>query len=120
KAAPRHQWEAHVTWDELDKALRPLLGARPDEVRITHKSATGRAAKVALAGGGKKKTITGADLRRLVGYTRLWSTMITAVEATKGGVTFRGRGAGHGVGMCQWGAKGMAEAGKTAEEILER
>jgi stage II sporulation protein D len=30
-----------------------------------------------------------------------------------------GRGFGHGVGMCQWGAHGMAEAGHTYVEILE-
>jgi len=31
---------------------------------------------------------------------------------------FTGRGYGHGVGMSQWGAQGMALAGKSAEEIL--
>ena len=30
-----------------------------------------------------------------------------------------GRGYGHGVGMCQWGAKGMAEQGYSARQILE-
>src|SRR5439155_345862 len=29
------------------------------------------------------------------------------------------RGYGHGVGMCQWGAKGMAEQGYSARKILE-
>jgi stage II sporulation protein D len=32
---------------------------------------------------------------------------------------FTGRGYGHGVGMSQWGAQGMALAGKSAEEILK-
>ena len=32
--------------------------------------------------------------------------------------TFEGGGFGHGVGMSQWGAKAMADAGKTAPEIL--
>jgi len=31
---------------------------------------------------------------------------------------FRGAGFGHGVGMCQLGAIGMAEAGKTHDVIL--
>ncbi len=35
------------------------------------------------------------------------------------GVALYGGGNGHGVGMSQYGAKGMAEDGKTAEEILE-
>lgn len=31
---------------------------------------------------------------------------------------FQGRGHGHGIGLCQWGARGRAFAGQTAEEIL--
>ena len=33
--------------------------------------------------------------------------------------TFEGRGFGHGLGMSQYGAKGMAEAGNNYKEILE-
>jgi stage II sporulation protein D len=31
---------------------------------------------------------------------------------------FQGAGHGHGIGLCQWGAKGRAENGQTAQEIL--
>ena len=34
------------------------------------------------------------------------------------GYTFNGGGYGHGVGMSQYGAKGMAEIGHTFDEIL--
>jgi len=34
-------------------------------------------------------------------------------------VTFFGQGHGHGVGMSQWGARGMAQKGYTYEEILQ-
>ena len=40
------------------------------------------------------------------------------VEESSSAWTFIGAGWGHGVGMCQWGARGMAEAGKTYREIL--
>lgn len=33
--------------------------------------------------------------------------------------SIRSKGAGHGVGMCQWGAKGLAEKGKRFDEILK-
>ena len=33
--------------------------------------------------------------------------------------TFRGRGWGHGVGLCQVGAYGMARAGRSFEQILK-
>ena len=38
---------------------------------------------------------------------------------TAGVVTFTGKGNGHSVGMSQYGAKGMAEAGYTFEDILK-
>ena len=34
-------------------------------------------------------------------------------------ILFRGRGVGHGVGLSQWGAQGMALAGKSYEDILK-
>jgi stage II sporulation protein D len=53
----------------------------------------------------------------VLGYKVLPSTMFE-VKATTAGWTFNGHGLGHGVGMCQWGARGRAEAGQTAEQIL--
>lgn len=57
-------------------------------------------------------------VRQAVGYGVLYSEHFTA--RTKGRtVRFDGSGFGHGVGMCQWGARGMALAGKNHVEILE-
>ncbi len=49
-----------------------------------------------------------------------WPTpeLPTAVTTLDSHVTFYGQGYGHGVGMSQYGAKGRAEAGQTAEQIL--
>lgn len=47
--------------------------------------------------------------------TPVWPTTVTPVA---GSVTFYGKGYGHGVGMSQYGAKGRAAAGQTAEQIL--
>ena len=41
-----------------------------------------------------------------------------AIEKSGNDFVFYGRGWGHGVGMCQWGAMAMAEQGYTAEKIL--
>jgi stage II sporulation protein D len=35
-------------------------------------------------------------------------------------LVFEGTGAGHGVGLCQWCAKGRAAGGETAAQILAR
>lgn len=55
--------------------------------------------------------------RTLRGHTGLLSTKFT-VRAEGASIVFDGHGWGHGVGMCQWGARGMAEAQKNCEEIL--
>ncbi|MBR2209072.1 MAG: SpoIID/LytB domain-containing protein [Synergistaceae bacterium] len=41
-----------------------------------------------------------------------------SIEKVGNEFVFYGRGWGHGVGMCQWGAMAMAEQGWTAEKIL--
>ena len=50
----------------------------------------------------------------------LRSTWFDVVEAPPeaDGLRLAGRGYGHGVGMCQWGAIGRARAGQGYEEIL--
>jgi len=45
--------------------------------------------------------------------------LIDSIEKTGDKLIFRGRGFGHGVGMSQWGARKMADDGKSAEEIIE-
>ena len=58
------------------------------------------------------------DLRRLIGYDALKSTLFVPV-AQDGVVRFEGRGWGHGVGLSQFGAKGMADRGYTYPQILD-
>ena len=56
-------------------------------------------------------------MRKAVGYTELMSSRFTA--RTRGGtVEVTGRGFGHGVGMCQWGAHGLSVEGRNYREIL--
>lgn len=67
---------------------------------------------------GSKRELTPRSVREAIGYSALYSERFTA--ETKGNkVHFHGSGFGHGVGMCQWGARGMALAGKDHAEILE-
>jgi stage II sporulation protein D len=52
-----------------------------------------------------------------MGTGKLRSTFFSA-KVSGSDVVFSGNGWGHGVGLCQWGTKGMASAGYTAEFIL--
>ena len=59
-----------------------------------------------------------SDLRIALGSTKMRSTLITSLRAQEGKLVMAGTGYGHGVGMSQWGAYGMAQAGSTAVEIV--
>ena len=51
--------------------------------------------------------------------TMLPSAFFTLQEQENGRYEIMGGGLGHGIGMSQYGADGMARAGKTAAEILQ-
>jgi stage II sporulation protein D len=80
-----------------------------------------RLTKVRLVGStGRTDTLRGEDLRLALDPSgrKLQSTICQIVPWGNGWAFLSGRGWGHGVGMCQYGAEGMARLGKKAREIL--
>jgi stage II sporulation protein D len=69
---------------------------------------------------GKTDTLRAEDLRLAIDPTgrKIKSTICHVVTWGDGWAFLAGRGWGHGVGMCQCGAEGLARLGKNAEEIL--
>lgn len=70
-----------------------------------------------VSDGVKTLRIAGSTFRRTMPYGELYSPRFAATVAGNE-VRFAGRGSGHGVGMCQWGANGLGKAGRSALEIL--
>ena len=62
-------------------------------------------------------SMNAARLRISLGSTRMRSTLLTELTVEDGVVRMAGLGYGHGVGMSQWGARALAEAGWPAGEI---
>lgn len=120
KASKHYTWKKVIPRAELTDALaragqsvRELAG-----VVVSARTASGRAKEIALdLGGGRRMAMAASEFRLAVGPAKLPSVWFE-VRAVPGGYEFTGRGFGHGVGMCQWGAKGMAEASYSATEIL--
>ena len=80
-----------------------------------------RLTKIRLLGStGKSDFVRAEDLRLTIDPTgrKLRSTICTIMELHDKWAFLSGRGWGHGVGMCQCGAEGMARQGKTTEQIL--
>lgn len=82
-------------------------------VKVGQKGKSGRAVTLVVDG----TTVNAARLRISLGSTKMRSTLLTVLSAEDGIVRMSGRGYGHGVGLSQWGAYAMAQAGKSAEEI---
>ncbi len=69
---------------------------------------------------GTMKTVTGPQLRQILGYDTLRSTRVVLTRTPGGSYQFDGKGWGHGMGMSQDGAVAMAGAPyhKTCSQIL--
>ena len=70
-----------------------------------------------ITDGKKSLDVTGVELRERFPAATLRSPHFT-LSLEKDEVRAEGRGHGHGVGFCQWGARGQGLVGKTAHEIV--
>jgi stage II sporulation protein D len=91
-------------------ALTGALKAGKPPVEVISRTGTGRVKEVRVGG----QILTGREFRERLG---LRSTNFT-VSVEKGEVVIQTVGNGHGVGMSQYGANGMAREGKSFQEIL--
>ena len=119
--SPETYWRAPVPREDLALALARLgrdVG-RVGRVEVVARTPSGRAATVRIEGSKGRAEVRAAALRRVLGETRVRSTLFD-VRPTPDGVVFVGSGQGHGVGMSQWGARALAERGAGYRAILAR
>jgi stage II sporulation protein D len=115
-------WQVHKTKAELDAAFRPLAVGEFTDMRVLQRGPSERLINTEIAGSAGRRTVPALRLRTLLGLRdSLFSYDLERNAAgTIVGATFFGRGWGHGVGMCQVGAFGMALDGATHEQILKK
>ncbi|MFA7254519.1 MAG: SpoIID/LytB domain-containing protein [Candidatus Omnitrophota bacterium] len=119
--SPHYKWEAMVTpaliKEKLAKQEMPVqdvLGIRTDKI-----DKTGRAHKLVIQSTWAEKTVDADAFRVWVDPMRLKSNLITKIRINDAGAfVFKGKGWGHGVGMCQYGMKYLGEIGYGYQEIL--
>ncbi len=122
-----YRWEVGYSQEELsqlvDDNLHADLGLITDLIPL-RRGESGRISLLKIVGS-KQSIVVGKELeiRRTLSRSHLLSSNFT-VQRTEGDTpattrfTLRGRGWGHGVGLCQIGAANMASKGFTYEEIL--
>jgi stage II sporulation protein D len=127
-----YRWEGFWTPEQMAEDLARFLG-QPfppvERLEILELSPSGRVRRLLIEGGGRRLEVRGEQIRALLRLRSegqppraLLSTRFNLFPERQQGVIvgFRARGSGwgHGVGMCQFGAIGLARQGKTFQEIL--
>jgi stage II sporulation protein D len=107
--SPKFRTVVRMPIDEFADKLG-IDGRKADQIRILERTEGRRVAKIRIGG----VTFTGREVREKLG---LPSTGFT-IRADGGDAVITVTGHGHGVGMSQYGAQGMALAGYKAEDIL--
>jgi stage II sporulation protein D len=134
--SPRFSWTQTYDGAGLRAVMEKYLASytnapkanlgRITDVREHGRTASGRVAALTVQTESGSYTLRGNDIRFVLRDPKgaiLNSTLFTLTAATSGGevssLTVNGRGYGHGIGMCQWGAIGRARAGQDYRTILE-
>lgn len=128
----RYRWKERFSRAELREKLSKGLQGSPGQefrglsqllsVRVTQRGPQGRAEILEIRSPEKTYQVQGDAIRWLwsggkIGTGGLQSTLFY-IEEDKDGVTIVGGGWGHGVGLCQQGAAGRAEAGQSYQAII--
>ncbi len=114
KASPAYEWKARIPAARIAQALADKGVTQVNTIEPQDTGEDGYATTVLVNG---KVSVDANAFRLAVGAGELKSTRFT-VTRDGADFVFAGRGYGHGVGLCQWGAYGLAKAGRDWEQIL--
>lgn len=122
-ASPDYRWQVDVPMDAIANAfpqqLEPLGALQ--SVQVAGSDPSGRARAFELLAQRGSTFVRGNTFRLTVGARTIRSLLVTAMQVqaqAEPTVVIEGGGLGHGVGLCQWGARGMALAGAAVSDVL--
>lgn len=137
KSSKYHRWSYEWTYDDLNRMIKTYLPKELPEARncgnlkkikILKRTTSGRIAKLMIKTENGKYYVRGDRVRWVLRRKEnegliLYSANFEIEEEPQVGKSLRytakGKGWGHGVGMCQVGALGMARQGYKYEQILK-
>jgi stage II sporulation protein D len=118
--SPYYQWNKSFLMDAVQASFSKEGYAIGTIASVTpfRWTEAGRISQIRLLHSQGELIVKAEDLRRIMGYTELPSTRFR-IEKIGREMQIQGHGYGHGVGLCQWGAKEMAEMGYRYDKILK-
>ena len=120
-----YRWSTRLPGAMLTRSAARLGALGPvTEVRVTRRGRTGRVLTLEVIGTRGRQSVDGESaIRRLLGGVKSALFVITREGGSPQGEperwVIRGGGYGHGIGLCQHGAIGMATAGRPYKQILQ-
>ncbi|MEO8430377.1 MAG: SpoIID/LytB domain-containing protein [Acidobacteriota bacterium] len=115
------EWVRRVSGKELARRMAArVAGTEVREIAVLRRSSAGRVAEIQVTTDASLVVLKRFDLRQALELPELLFS-VQRVRGAQGEIefVFLGRGWGHGVGLCQNGAYGMALAGSTYDRILQ-
>lgn len=98
-------------YSDMDPDMKKIVGNKP-VVHILEKASSGRIEKIQI----NQHIYSGEAFRAALQLPSTW----IKVDVEPNGLMINSRGYGHGVGMCQYGANGMAQSGQKYLQILRK
>ncbi len=116
--SPHYEWKTELSLNEIKEILSRKYKSIDNIQKITFRKSNDRVVEVTIMHKNGTIKLSGNEFRMLFPSQKLKSTFFTAKRDNKI-LLISGHGWGHGVGMCQWGAKGRAESGIKYDDILK-
>lgn len=121
--SPWYSWSHGVALDAIQSAFGDALppGSDVTGISLDPPDRSGRPRFWNFEAGSQRIRVPAAKVRSAAGSRTLPSLRVRSVGFSPQApptVTIEGAGLGHGVGLCQWGARGMAAGGSDARAIL--
>lgn len=129
--SPWYTWQQTLPMQRVQSALGSRLAGigALHSIQLDTPDPSGRAQYWIFTGSSGTQRVKAADVRFAIGTRTLPSLLVRKLDGDLGGpaldgtdapgmVSIQGGGLGHGVGLCQWGARGMALTGAPARAIL--
>lgn len=111
-----YSWQAEFDLYKLEKILKKELNQlrRLKDITVAKKDPAGIVKTVSVMSGNKSLKLNGKKIYSLPGVKSFCYT----IAKNAGKVIFKGRGYGHHLGLCQWGARQMVTEGWDFKSIL--
>jgi stage II sporulation protein D len=121
--SPLYRWQASFTNADLQSRIQKYYANQGTKfgslksVAVGTVPHAGGVSEIQVSDGKQTLSLPATAFRRALGTSELYSHHFE-ISREKTNWIFKGAGHGHGVGLCQWGARGLGQSGKNYLQIL--